>query len=380
MAKEIDYANLVVLAPMVRVSTLPFRLTALKYGADLVWSEELVDKRIIGCVRKYNPATNVIEYRKGKSLVFGTNSEEKGKVILQLGTADADLALEAALTVKQDVAGIDVNCGCPKKFSVQGGMGAALLSNPENLKKILINLVNNSGLPVTCKIRLLDTAEKTVELAKMIESTGVKALTVHCRTKEQRPSSKANWEALTAVVDAIRSIPVIVNGDIYTQEDIPKVKAMTNASSVMIARGAQYNPSVFRQGGLLSYEEAVDTYIKKCIDVDNVFQNTKYVLLSMCTDPHHTRSERYNRMQKAKTNLALCEIFGLESYYHEAVAAQKANLEVAQKADLEANDAKPDLEKIEQTGEKRPLKGEDEDSVSQVKKAKLDKLEESCKE
>lgn len=126
-------------------------------------------------------ATGTVDYRKGKSLTFSTCNAEKGKVILQLGTADADLALEAALTLKQDVAAIDVNCGCPKKFSIQGGMGAALLSNPENLEKILTKLVKFSGMPVTCKIRLLDTQEKTVELVKMIVSTGVKALTVHCR-------------------------------------------------------------------------------------------------------------------------------------------------------------------------------------------------------
>ncbi|KAF7728329.1 tRNA-dihydrouridine(20) synthase [NAD(P)+]-like [Apophysomyces ossiformis] len=368
---QINYANQVVLAPMVRVSTLPFRLTALKYGADLVWSEELVDKRIIGSVRKYNDATNAVEYWKGKSLVFSTNAEEKGKVILQLGTADPDLALEAALTVKQDVAGIDVNCGCPKKFSIQGGMGAALLSNPEKLQKILTNLVKNCGLPVTCKIRLLDTPEKTVELVKMIESTGVKALTVHCRTKEQRPTSKANWDALVAVVDAVRSIPVMVNGDVYSQEDISKVKLLTKASSVMIARGALYNPSVFRKEGMLSYDEA-------CVDVDNIFQNTKYVLLSMNTEPSHTRSERYRKMQQAKSTLALCEIFDLGSYYHEVTASRKANLEAK---GLQSETGKRDDADM-QIGDKRSRQDRDEDdnqgAEKEAKKVKLDSLEEKA--
>lgn len=126
-------------------------------------------------------ATGTIDYRKGKAMTFSTCDAEKGKVILQLGTADPDLALEAALTLKNDVSAVDLNCGCPKKFSIQGGMGAALLSNPELLEKILTKLVKHSGMPVTCKIRLLDTREKTIELVKMIVSTGVKALTVHCR-------------------------------------------------------------------------------------------------------------------------------------------------------------------------------------------------------
>ncbi|OAD76718.1 hypothetical protein PHYBLDRAFT_142231 [Phycomyces blakesleeanus NRRL 1555(-)] len=232
---SIDYSNKVILAPMVRVGTLPFRLTTLAYGADLVWSEELVDKRVIGSVRRVNPATNTIDYYKGTSLTFSTHADEAGKIILQLGTADPDLALEAALTVKQDVVGIDVNCGCPKKFSIQGGMGAALLTNPEKLKKILVNLVNNLDIPVTCKIR----------------------------TRDQRSTEKANWEAIKDVVNTVKSIPVILNGDILTQEDIPRARELTNVSSFMIARGAQYNPSAFRKEGLVSYEEAVEAYLKK---------------------------------------------------------------------------------------------------------------------
>lgn len=82
---------------------------------------------------------------------------------------------------KDDVSAVDLNCGCPKKFSVQGGMGAALLSNPDNLVKILENLVQHAGMPVTCKIRLLPNQEDTLKLVRRIVVTGIKALTVHCR-------------------------------------------------------------------------------------------------------------------------------------------------------------------------------------------------------
>ncbi|KAI7900417.1 uncharacterized protein BX663DRAFT_517494 [Cokeromyces recurvatus] len=332
---DIDYSNKVILAPMVRIGTLPMRLCALDYGADLVWSEELVDKRIIGSVRRYNSATGAIEYYKGNSLTFSTCDAEKGKVILQLGTADADLALQAALTLKQDVAAVDVNCGCPKKFSIQGGMGAALLSNPENLQKILTNLVQHSGMPVSCKIRLLETKEKTLDLVKMIISTGVKALTVHCRTKEQRSTEKANWEMMKDIVDtvkSIRDIPVIVNGDIFQWSDIERVKKLTYSDSVMMARGAQWNPSAFRREGLLPFETVVRAYIKKAIDYDNLFQNTKYVLLSMNTeDTTHTRSELYTRIQRSKSMRTICELFDLVDYYEEAIKKQKSKLEEAEK-------------------------------------------------
>ncbi|KAG2227431.1 hypothetical protein INT45_007456 [Circinella minor] len=273
---NIEYDNKVFLAPMVRVGTLPFRLTALHYGA---------------------------------------------------GTADPDLALKAALTVKEDVAGIDINCGCPKKFSIQGGMGAALLTNPDNLKQILTNLVQNVGLPVTCKIRLLDDKEKTIELVKMIESTGVKAITIHCRTKEQRSTTPAKWEDFKEIAQVVKNIPVAINGDVYSWQDIPRVKEMTNANSVMIARGAQYNPSAFRKEGLVPDEEAIKEYLKKCVQVNNVYQNTKYVLLTMATDPKFTRSETYRKIQKAKSALALCEVFGLGPYYHDIQMLQKSRLE-----------------------------------------------------
>ncbi|CAO3625652.1 unnamed protein product [Cunninghamella blakesleeana] len=353
---SIDYSNKAFLAPMVRVGTLPMRLLALKYGA-----EELVDKRIIGSVKRYNAETGATEYWKGQALCFATHPDEKGKVILQLGTADPDLALEAALTLKDDVAGVDLNCGCPKKFSVQGGMGAALLSNPEKLKAILTKLVNNLDLPVTCKIRILEDEEKTVELAKMIESTGVKALTVHCRTRDQRSSTPARWDELKAVVNAIKSIPVVVNGDVYCYDDIEKAKKETGASSVMIARGAQYNPSAFRKEGLLPYEEVAKEYLKKCIDFDNLFANTKYVILTLNNDPAHKKSELYQKIQRSKTYLAMSQLFDLKTYYQEVVEKRKQS----QKENNLEN-----VNKSVAVGEKRSLEKDEQNNKEEKDDAK----------
>lgn len=86
-------------------------------------------------------------------IVFRTCGLEKDKVVLQLGTASAERALRVAKMVENDVAGIDINMGCPKEFSIKGGMGAALLSDPERAKNILKTLVENIKIPVTCKIR-----------------------------------------------------------------------------------------------------------------------------------------------------------------------------------------------------------------------------------
>lgn len=86
-------------------------------------------------------------------IVFRTCALEKDKVVLQLGTASAERALRIAKMVENDVAGIDINMGCPKEFSIKGGMGAALLSDPDRAKNILKTLVENIKIPVTCKIR-----------------------------------------------------------------------------------------------------------------------------------------------------------------------------------------------------------------------------------
>ncbi|CAO3665178.1 unnamed protein product [Umbelopsis ramanniana] len=359
-----NYSNKVVLAPMVRISTLPLRLLALEYGADLVWTEETIDKKIIGCERKVNPATGVIEYKKNNRLVFATHPDERSRVIFQIGTADPDLALQAALTVKDDVAGIDVNCGCPKKFSIHAGMGAALLSNQPVLKKILENLVQNSGLPITCKVRILETPAKTRELVKMIEGTGVKALTVHCRTKDMRSSERAQWDALKDIVENVKTIPVVANGDVFEYADIQKLKEHTNVSSAMIARGAEYNPSVFRKEGKVELIQVLKSYLKKCVEVDNLPQNTKYCLLSMDKhNGHHTRSEIYDKMTHTKSHPSFCKLFGMEEFYEKEIAEQEARKKAASPQDGEASQAP-----------KRKLEEQEDDTSAErvVKQAKTE--------
>ncbi|RUP48116.1 hypothetical protein BC936DRAFT_144944 [Jimgerdemannia flammicorona] len=210
--------------------------------------------------------------------------------------------------------------------------------------------------------RILETKDKTLELVKMIESTGVRALAVHCRTKDMRSSERAQWEILSDIVEAVRTIPIIANGDVWCFDDIDKVKKLTNVSSVMIARGAQTNPSVFRMEGFLRYEEVVSAYLKKvcktisnklcsygrcrgvlpiglfvsiifailqCVDTDNPYQNAKYTLLEMYTESKHTKAPEYKLMSQAKSLRELCSIFGLGSYLDEQQAVQCTRVKTA---------------------------------------------------
>ena len=191
---SLDYRNKLILAPMVRIGTLPMRLLALEHGADIVYTEELIDWKLIKCKRKVNRVLNTVDFidESDGNVVFRTCDKEKEKVVLQIGTADAERALETAKLVEKDVAGIDINMGCPKEFSVKGGMGAALAANIDNAKKILTTLVNSLSIPVTCKIRIRKTTEETIEHVKELASTGIKAIAIHARTRDERPQHKSH--------------------------------------------------------------------------------------------------------------------------------------------------------------------------------------------
>lgn len=98
--------------------------------------------------------------------------------------------------------------GCPKEFSIKGGMGAALLSKPDKVKAILTTLVNSAKIPVTCKIRVLSTIEKTLELALLIQSCGVSALAIHGRNINERPQDLNRNHFIKAIAEKM-DIPII---------------------------------------------------------------------------------------------------------------------------------------------------------------------------
>lgn len=175
-----------------RINKLPMRLLALEFGADIVYSEELIDWKLIKCKRKVNAVLGTVDFvNEGDGeIVFRTCEIERDRVVLQLGTSCAERALKAAQLVQSDVAAIDINMGCPKEFSIKGGMGAALAANIENAKRILTTLVSALSVPVTCKIRIKKTAEETIQHVKELESTGISAIAIHARTRNERPQHK----------------------------------------------------------------------------------------------------------------------------------------------------------------------------------------------
>ncbi|KXN85685.1 tRNA-dihydrouridine(20) synthase [NAD(P)+] [Leucoagaricus sp. SymC.cos] len=278
-----DYKNGVFLAPMVRSGALPTRLFALKHGATMVWGPEIVDKAMLHAKREVDLVTGVISYNGVSRAIFTTHPIEKPYLIYQIGSADPDLAVQAAKTVMQDVSGIDLNCGCPKPFSTHAGMGAALLTNPDLLCSILVAL--RKAMPpeitVSAKIRLLPSQEDTLKLVERICSTGISALTVHCRTRNMRDRDRAMIERLRDLVEFVeglgKGIAVVENGDCLGWEDAKRVREVTGAHSVMIARAAEANPTCFSDTPLVDLDKTlVPSYFRLAKHFDHNWGLTKF--------------------------------------------------------------------------------------------------------
>ncbi|GLG92361.1 tRNA-dihydrouridine synthase 2-like protein [Gryllus bimaculatus] len=305
-----------VLAPMVRIGTLPMRLLALDYGADIVYCEELIDWKLLRSVRKENVVLGTIDYidKTDGTVVFRTTSREKDKVVFQLGTCSAERAVKVAQMLEKDVAAIDVNMGCPKKFSVDGGMGAALLSKPEKAFEILSSLVKAVNVPVTCKIRVLPSLDETVELCKILESSGIMAIAVHGRTKEERQQHANRNDVIQAVAKNLK-IPVIANGgskEIESYEDIAKFRENTGCSCIMLARAAEWNCSIFRAEGKLPLDEVIKSYLKYAVDFDNAPANTKYCIQNMLRELQET--PRGKKFLEAQTLEQMCSLWDMGEY------------------------------------------------------------------
>ncbi|NQU10708.1 tRNA-dihydrouridine synthase, partial [bacterium] len=148
----------------------------------------------------------------------------------------------------QGVVAIDVNMGCPAPKICRHGGGARLLSEPVRAARLVAGMAAAVRIPVTCKMRLgWDDANITApELARALEDAGVAAITVHGRTRQQGFTGGVNLAGIRAVVQAVRRVPVIGNGDITTPRAARQMFEETGCAAVSIGRGAFYNPWIFR--------------------------------------------------------------------------------------------------------------------------------------
>lgn len=314
---------------MVRVGTLPTRLLCLDYGADLVYTEETIDYRLLTCERQENSLLGTVDFTiPGDQFpLLRTCAKERNQVVFQMGTSEPERALAAAKFVEKDVSAIDINMGCPKSFSICSGMGASLLENPLRIKEILTALVDGVQLPITCKIRILPNETDTFELCRLIQTCGVSALAVHGRTKTERPRDTNKISTIRKISEML-DIPVIANGgsgEISCFEDIEKFKTVTGCSSVMVARAAQWDPSIFRKAGKVAQNEVIKSYLRYAVDYDSCPQNAKYVLQQILREKQQT-TEEGRALLKAPTVKEMCRIWKLTEHYNNAKTHQRDRL------------------------------------------------------
>lgn len=318
------------MAPMVRVGTLPARIQALQYGADIVFCEEVIDHRILTCKRIWNDKLGTVDFQleddEASPVIFRTcPAIEKHALVFQMGTSQAQRALSAAKMVEDLVSAVDVNMGCPKAYSIKGGMGAALLTQTDKVKDILTTLVNGLNIPVTCKIRLLGSdhdvdVEATKSFVRACCSTGIAGITVHGRTREERPRHPNHDDdiAMLKEIATEYGIPLVANGGsnvIKKREDVQAFRLATNADSVMLARAAMWDLSIFRKEGPLPREHVVTDYLRLCVRYDNSTQNTKYVVQQMLQE--HSDSSKGRAIQHSATIREVCCAWEIEDVYEE---------------------------------------------------------------
>ena len=227
--------NNVVLAPMAGVTDLPFRLLCKEQGAGLICMEMISAKAI------YFNNKNTMELME--------IHPKECPVSLQLFGSDADIIAEMAKRIEdRPFAILDINMGCPVPKVAGNGEGSALMRNPKLVAEIVEKTANAISKPVTVKIRkgFNEQEVNAVEIAHIAEECGAAAVAVHGRTREQYYSGKADWDIIRQVKERVK-IPVIGNGDITSGADAKAMLEQTGCDGLMIGRGAQGNPWVFRE-------------------------------------------------------------------------------------------------------------------------------------
>lgn len=220
--------NPLILAPMLDITNLPFRLLCRKAGCSLAFTEMIY--------------SSAITHKNKKTLEMMKTTKKDSPLGIQIA-ANTLKEFESTLPYLKPYDIIDINCGCPSNKIMGNQAGAYLLKNPKKIAKI-VKALKKSKKPVTAKIRLGFKKNNVIKTAKLIEKAGANAITIHPRLASQDYNIRADWKWIKKVKNTV-GIPVIGNGDILTEEDAAKM--LDIADGAMIARAAIGDPFIFER-------------------------------------------------------------------------------------------------------------------------------------
>lgn len=287
---NIEVENNVFLAPMAGVTDIPFRKICRKFGPGLTYTEMA--------------STKAMEFGSDKTeKIIQIMSDERPSIV-QIFGSDKDTIRKTIekLNQQEDIDIIDINMGCPAPKLVKNGDGAGLLLDLKKVEEIIKEATSVSKKPITVKTRkgFNDDIITAVEVAKICEKYGVAMITIHGRTREQYYSGVADLDIIKKVKESVK-IPVIGNGDITDVESAKKMFEYTGCDGIMIARGAQGNPWIFKsildgKDYVPSYEERLQIILEhiKC-ELENeenkknaVFKMRKHIAWYLKSLPNST--------------------------------------------------------------------------------------------
>ncbi|MGM0471475.1 MAG: tRNA dihydrouridine synthase DusB [Bacillota bacterium] len=232
---QVKLDNPVILAPMAGVTDLPYRKIVKEMGCGLVCTEMVSAKGLVYGSPRTEKMLEISSQERPVSLqVFGTEPEIMAAAVEKIAEYQPDI--------------IDLNVGCPAPKIVKNGAGSALMKTPKLIGEIVESLVAATKIPITVKIRKGWDKEliNACQVAQIAEASGAQAVAVHGRTREEFYSGEADWQIIKAVKESVE-VPVIGNGDIFTPQDAAQMLSITGCDGVMIGRGAQGNPWLFKR-------------------------------------------------------------------------------------------------------------------------------------
>jgi tRNA-dihydrouridine synthase B len=232
---SLDLQSNLFLAPLAGYTNLPFRLTLRELGGLGLATTDLVNARSL--LEKRSKAFKLVE----------TSPADRPLAVQLFGANPEEMRAAAQLLESQGAAVVDVNMGCPVPKVCRVGGGSAMMTELDKTARLVQGMVEAVKIPVTAKMRLgWDNRSLTApDLARALELAGVAALTIHGRTREQGFGGRVSLAGIRAVAQAVKTIPVIGNGDVVTPEAAKLMLEETGCAGVSIGRGAFYNPWIF---------------------------------------------------------------------------------------------------------------------------------------